>query len=111
NRRITEARDNIGRTVGYTYDANGNLHTVTDPEHHVTTYTYTGSNQLATITDGRNITYLTNTYQDGRIASQTLADPSATYQFAYTVAGAGTITQTDVTDPRGHIERLTFNAD
>jgi hypothetical protein len=33
------------------------------------------------------------------------------YQFAYTVDGSGTITRTVITDPRGHVERLTFNSD
>ena len=33
------------------------------------------------------------------------------YSFAYTTDGGGNITQTDVTDPRGHVERLAFNAD
>src|SRR6266699_119198 len=35
--------------------------------------------------------------------------PSATYQLAYAVDGSGNVTQTDVTDPRGTIKRLTFN--
>jgi YD repeat-containing protein len=108
--RITQATDNIGRVVAYTYDANGNLATVTDPENGVTTYTYDASNRLATIKDGRNIVYLTNQYQNGRVATQTQADPSSTTTFNYTVDGAGNVTQTDITDPRGHVERLTFNA-
>jgi YD repeat-containing protein len=107
--RITQAKDNIGRTVAYTY-VNGNLSTVTDPENKVTTYTYDGSNQLATIKDGRDIVYLTNVYTSGRVTQQTLADPGAVYHFAYTVDGAGKITQTDVTNPRGVVERLTFNS-
>ena len=40
---------------------------------------------------------------------QTQAD-STTYQFAYTVNGAGAVTQTDLTDPRGHVRRTTFSA-
>ena len=82
-----------------------------DPENGVTTYTYDAANQLATIRDARNLVYLTNVYTNGRVSRQTLADPAATYQFAYTVDGSGNITQTDITDPRGHIERLAFNAD
>ena len=101
NDRITEAKDNIGRTVRYGYDANGNLSTVTDPENNVTTYTFTAANQLATIKDGRGIVFLTNQYADGRVVEQTLADPSARYQYAYTLDAAGNITGADVTDPRG----------
>jgi RHS repeat-associated protein len=108
--RVSQVADNIGRSVSYTYDANGNLSTVTDPEQHVTTYTYDGSNALATIKDGRNIVYLTNQYTNGLLTRQTLADPNAVYQFAYTVDGSGAITQTDITNPRGYVERLTFNS-
>ncbi len=108
---VTQVTDNIGRTVSYTYNGNGNLTSVTDAENNVTTYTYDAGNRLATIKDGRNIVYLTNTYQNGRITQQTLADPLAVYQFAYTLDGAGKITQTDITNPRGYIERLMFNAD
>jgi YD repeat-containing protein len=114
--RITQVKDNIGRTVGYTYDANGNLETVTDPATKVTTYTYDQYHRMRTIKDGRQITYLTNTYvvanptqTDGRVASQVLADPQASYQFAYTTDLSGNITRTDVTDPKGHVERLLFN--
>jgi RHS repeat-associated protein len=108
--QITQATDNIGRVVAYTYDASGNLATVTDPENGVTTYTYDASNLLATIKDGRNIVYLTNQYVNGRVSSQTQADPSSATTFSYTLDGSGNVTQTDITDPRGHVERLTFNA-
>jgi RHS repeat-associated protein len=108
--QVTQATDNIGRVVAYTYDANGNLSTVTDPASGVTTYTYDASNNLATIKDGRNIVYLTNQYQNGRVSSQTLADPSSTTTLSYTVDGSGNITQTTITDPLGHVEQLTFNA-
>jgi RHS repeat-associated protein len=112
NNRITQAADNIGRTVVYTYDPNGsgNLLTVTDPESNVTTYTYDTSHRLLTIKDGRQIVYLTNVYTNGRVTQQTLADPNATYAFNYTVDGSGNVTQTDITDPRSHIERLAFNS-
>jgi YD repeat-containing protein len=48
---------------------------------------------------------------DGRVASQVLADPQASYQFAYTTDLSGNITRTDITDPKGHVERLLFNSD
>jgi RHS repeat-associated protein len=109
--RVTQATDNIGRTVRYAYDAAGNLADVTDAENHVTAYTWTASNQLATITDPRNITFLRNTYTNGRVSAQSSGDGTATTQFAYTVGGSGNIVQTDITDPRGNRESLLFNSD
>lgn len=108
--RITQATDHTGRTVTYAYSS-GKLVSVTDPDSKVTTYSYDANNRLATITDGRSITYLTNTYTNGRVSTQALAHTGATYQFAYTLDGSGKITQTDITDPRGSVERLQFNAD
>jgi RHS repeat-associated protein len=110
NNRITQVKDNSGRTVTYAY-TNGNLTSVTDPENNVTTYGYDASNRLTTVRDARNTTYVTNTYSSGRVSVQTLADPTYTFQYAYTTNGSGAVTQTDVTDPRGYVERLTFNAD
>ena len=108
--RVYQAKDNTGRTVTYTYDTSGNLSTVTDPLSNVTTYTYDASNRMLTIRDGRNIVYLTNAYTSGRVTTQTLAESGQTYQFAYTVDGSNNITQTDVTDPRGTVKRLSLNS-
>lgn len=108
--RITSAVDNIGRTVGYVYDAQGRLSTVTDPNGGVTTYTWDSSNRMHTIVDARGITFLTNTYDaNDRLTNQVSADGTS-YQFAYTLDGNGKVTETDVTDPRGYVRKVTFNA-
>lgn len=107
--RITQATDNIGRTVTYTYQS-GRLWKVTDAAGGVTEYTYDSSHRMLTIKDPRGITYLTNTYNsNGRVATQTLAD-GGMYEFDYTLDGSGNVTQTDVTNPRGFVRRVTFNA-
>ncbi|MCP1456107.1 RHS repeat-associated core domain-containing protein [Pseudomonas kilonensis] len=110
--RITQANDNMGRTVSYTYDSNGNLWTVTDANGGVETYTYDSSHQMLTITRPNGNVLLSNSYDaNGRVSQQTLGSGSpvaGTYQFAYTLSGSQ-VTQTDVTDPRGNIERLAFN--
>src|SRR5439155_17334401 len=75
----------------------------------VTEYTYDAADRLRTIKDPRSIVYLTIEYDDGgRVIKQTQADAS-TFQFAYTLDGSGQIVQTDVTDPRGFVRRVTFN--
>jgi RHS repeat-associated protein len=111
---VLQIRDNLGRTVSYAYDASYRLQTVTDAGGGVTTYSYHPQGApyalIQTITDARNILYLTNGWdlQKRRITSQTQAD-GTTFQFAYTVDGTGKITQTDMTDPRGTVRRVTFN--
>jgi RHS repeat-associated protein len=108
--RITQAKDNAGRTVNYTYDAGGRLWKVTDPAGGVTEYTYDSANRMLTLKDARGIVFLTNEYDTaGRVTKQTQADDS-TYQFVYTLDPNGKITQTDVTDPRGNVRRVTFNS-
>jgi RHS repeat-associated protein len=108
--RITQAKDNIGRTVGYQYDGSGRVWKVTDARGGVTEYTYDIAHRLLTIKDPRSITYLTNEYDvNGRVDRQTQAD-SGVYDYAYTLNGS-LVTQTDVTNPRGYVRRLTFNGD
>jgi YD repeat-containing protein len=103
--------------VRYTYyvGSNGRLSRVTDPAGGVTTYTYGEYAQsyywnegMLSITDARGITYLQNQYDtNGRVAKQILAD-GGTYTFAYTLAGQ-TVTQTNVTDPRGNVTIYRMN--
>lgn len=110
NDRVTQAKDNIGRTVNYTYDTSGRLWKVMNPVGGVTEYTYDTAHRMLTVKDARGIVFLTNTYDpNGRVSKQTQADGS-TYLFAYTLDPGGRITQTDVTNPRGIVRRLTFNA-
>ena len=109
---ITQIKDNIGRTVSYEYGENNHLTKVTDPAGGVTEYTYTPGQtvgQLLTVKDARSITWLTNTYDaNNRVSRQTFIDGTF-YDFAYTLDGNGKVTQTDVTNPRGYVRRLTFN--
>lgn len=107
--RIVQALDNIGRTVGYAYDPSGRLSTVTDANGGVTTYAWDSSNRVHSIADARGVTFITNTYDaNDRLTNQLLADGSS-YQFAYTLDGNGKVTETDVTDPRGYVRKVTFN--
>jgi RHS repeat-associated protein len=109
--RITRAEDNSGRAVTYDYtapDATGKLWKVHDAAGGITEYGYDANGRLRTIKDAKLISYLTVDYDaSGRVQTQTQAD-STTFQFAYTVV-SGKVTQTDVTDPRSFIRRVTFN--
>ncbi|HZM83370.1 MAG TPA: RHS repeat-associated core domain-containing protein [Candidatus Limnocylindrales bacterium] len=108
--RVTSVTDDAGRTVSYTYDATGHLATVTDATGGLTTYTYDTAGRLASIRDPRDIVYLTNTYDvNGRVATQTAADGTR-FQFAYTLDAAGKVIETLLTDPRGNVRRVGFNA-
>ncbi len=108
--RITQISDNTGRIVRYTYDVDGRLATVTDPAGGVTQYTYDAAHRMLTLTDARGIVFLRNEYDAaGRVSRQTQAD-GTTFQFTYTTDANGKITQTDVTDPRGFMRRVTLNA-
>lgn len=108
--RITQARANSGRMLTYTYDAGGRLARVTDPTGGVTAYTYDASYRLLTIQDARGIVFLSNEYDTaGKVIKQTQGD-GTTYQFTYTPNGGGKATQTEVTDPRGNVRQVTFNA-
>jgi YD repeat-containing protein len=105
---VSQVRDNLGRTVTYGYNG-GTLQTVTDAAGGVTEYTW-ASNRITSIKDPRTIVFLTNEYDaQSRVTKQTQADETF-HQFAYTVDGQGKVTQTDVTDPKGNVRRVTFNA-
>jgi RHS repeat-associated protein len=107
--RVTRATDNSGRHYDYTYDTGGRLATVTDPLNGVRQYTYDANNQMLTIQDPRQLTFVTNHYDtSGRIIQQDMVD-GGIWHFTYTEDGNGNITQTDVTNPRGFIDRYTYN--
>jgi RHS repeat-associated protein len=107
--RVASVTDPLGRVVQYAYDAQGNLSTVTDPAGGVTRYTYDASHRILTITDPRNITFLTNAYdENGRVVQQIQADGTA-WRFAYTLTGSA-VTQTSVTDAGGNATTYRFDS-
>jgi RHS repeat-associated protein len=109
-KRITSATDNTGRRVGYTYDAHGHLATATGPTGAVSSYTYDSAGRMATAKDARGVVYLTNTYDaNNRVSKQVLGD-GGTYQFTYVTDAADHLTETRLTDQRGTVRRVTYNA-
>lgn len=109
--RITQAQDSAGRTTSYTYNAAGYLATATDANGGVTTYSYDDNGDMVSFQDPRGIVYIQNQYDsNGMVIQQNEAD-GGIFTFAYTVDSYGNVTQTDVTDPRGYVEQVNFDAD
>ena len=107
---VSQAVDQSGRTVNYTYSAAKQLTDVQDVDGNHTVYTWNPSavDQITAIKDPRQNTYLQNTYDaNDRVHVQTT--PSGTFQFDYTVDGNNNVTQTDVTNPDGNVTRYVMN--
>ncbi len=79
--RITQAVDNSGQMVKYEYNSAGDLIKVTDPLGRVTRYTY-GTEGMTSVIDARGHTLISNEYEFGRVAKQTLGGVGA-YHFSY----------------------------
>jgi len=113
NYNLTQVQDGFGRTVQYSYDSNNCLTQVTDANGGVWKYGYqpgyNGPCFMTTITNPRNITYLTNTYDSSaRVIQQVHAD-GGTYKFNYITDPLSNVIETDMTDPRGNVRKVTFN--
>jgi RHS repeat-associated protein len=108
--RITQLKDILGRIWTYAYNAAGYLQKATYPDGTFEEYTYDTVGRMLTVKDRRGNNMVTNEYDaNGRVSKQTLAD-GGIFTFAYTLDANGKVTQTDITDPRGTIERKQFNA-
>jgi RHS repeat-associated protein len=114
----TATIDPLGNTVRRSYDARGNLLSITDPDGNTTRYSYDAANNPLSMTDplGNTTSYtydnrgrvLTVTAPDGRTTSTSYddrgnllrsVDPAGgIYLFAYDATG----NLTGVTDPRGN---------
>lgn len=78
-----------GQTVGYTYDNNGNVLTITYPGNKTVRYTYYRNNWLKTVTDWNNKTTTYTYYRDGRLKTETLPNGVVT-TYSYNTAGQNT---------------------
>jgi RHS repeat-associated protein len=116
--RITQATDIAGRVFTYDYTtactANGSpqgyLCKVTDPDNRTEEYKYDALGRMTEIKDKRGNTVVTNTYDaNSRVIRQDYPG-SVFVTYAYTVDGSGKVTQTDMTDARSVVTRMSFNA-
>ncbi|OWK44010.1 Ig-like domain repeat protein [Fimbriiglobus ruber] len=124
----------VSSTATYTYDAAGNLSTMTDGVGDVTTYVYDGENRLVSTTDPDHNTTSTTYTPDGQVAGTTDANGIVT-TYAYNTQGLvtqvvgnadgataadrrTTLTAYDadgdptaVTDPLGNVTRTYYDVD
>ncbi|MFM0341279.1 RHS repeat-associated core domain-containing protein [Paraburkholderia fungorum] len=106
---IARVSDSLNRQVSYTYDSQDRLTQVSDAGGGVWKYGWDSKSRLVTVTDPEGNVQVANAYDDNdRMVAQKLADGS-TFGFAYTVVN-GKVTQTEVTDRRGSIRRVEFDA-
>ena len=107
--RIIRATDNAGQTVKYRYDSSGRLEQAIDPEGRTTRYAYDSAGDMTSVTDARGDVLIANTYEAGKVKTQTLGE-RGTYSFAYHEgSGAGT-NSTQLVDPDGHEKVVYWNA-
>ena len=95
-------------TTTYTYDAQDNLLSTTDPLGHTTSYTYNATRQVLTTKDARNQT-TTNTYDPkGNLLTTTDAANNVT---TYTYDARGNVlTQTVTVDGTPQVTRYEYDA-
>ncbi|WP_194714285.1 RHS repeat-associated core domain-containing protein [Noviherbaspirillum soli] len=106
--RISRILDIAGRAWTYAYE-DGMLSSITFPDQSTERYSYDSKRRMVSVTDRRGNTMVRNEYDaSNRVTRQTLADGSI-YTFAYSSDAAGRISQTDVTDPRNLVRRVTFH--
>jgi RHS repeat-associated protein len=107
--RITQIKDIAGRAWNYEYSVAGYLSKAIYPDGLFELYTYDTAGRMLTLTDRKGNAMVTNEYDaNGRVSKQTMSD-GAIYQFAYTLDVGGAVMQTDVTDPRGNVRRVTYH--
>lgn len=113
NGDINSITDGLGHTMQMSYDPTGNLLTVTDPLGHATRFTYDSINDLTTSTDPSGVT---TTYQfdaSGNLLSASTPDSSrgnapAVTSYSYGDGHPGDVTA--VTDPNGHTTTISYNS-
>jgi RHS repeat-associated protein len=87
---VTKSVDDIlgnddDRQVGYSYDASGNLTTLTYPDGALVEYSYDAVNRLTQVAQGSDVTTYTY-FSDGRLATLTLPN-AITATYGYDAAG------------------------
>ena len=107
---MTLAEDSAGRSVSYSYNAAGQLASVTDANGGVTSYAYDSSGRMVSFTTPNGNVHVTNQYDsNNRVTEQTLPD-GGIYNFAYELNSNGNVAATTMIDPRGSSCSMAFNS-
>src|SRR5208282_25730 len=109
--QITQAADNAGRTVNYTYDSGGRLTSVQDANGNTSTFTYSSTSgfggDMVSATDADGNLGTIGYDSSGRLSS---LSGNLGYSFSYTMSN-GDISSVTITDPRGFVRSVSFNGD
>jgi len=112
---IAEIQDSRGRTVRYGYDNRNRLISVAYPSGEIYSYEYDDQQHLLTFSVAPDAktpprTMLRNTYDRGRLSSQTLADGTV-YRYSYYPPGAQEPKLAYVVAPDGQTFKVAMDAD
>ena len=107
--RLAAITDFTGRLVSFKYDQNDNLVAITRPATPqfpsglTKSFTYDNAHDLLSITDANGQTFVANQYDgQGRVIRQTLGGADILFNYG--------VNTTSVTDRKGFVEKLTFDA-
>ncbi len=103
---LTQVTDALSRTTAYTYDSNGNVASMTDPENNTTAFEYdTTYSRLTKITDAMSPANIT-TFSYPSLTQTTITDPLAKVTtIAYNAQGQ----PTSITDPLSHATTFEYD--
>ncbi|MFA7060099.1 MAG: hypothetical protein WC156_04700, partial [Pedobacter sp.] len=105
--KITSAVGPGGKTITYTYNANGNLETAKNEENEAITYQYDADRRLNNVIDPRGNAVFHASFDDyNRATGQTLGN-SASYTKSFNLAGR----MSTVTDPKNVSYTQTYDTD
>ena len=104
---ISSIQDSRGRQAEYKYDRKNRLVCATYPSGEIFSYTYDNTQHLLTFSVATNASItprliLTNTYEHGRVTSQTLADGTV-FEYRYTPQSGAEARLTLVSTPEGKV--------
>ncbi|MFO0729836.1 MAG: RHS repeat-associated core domain-containing protein [Nitrospiraceae bacterium] len=105
---LTQVTDALGRTTAYTYDSNGNVASITDPENNTTSFQYEPTySRLTQITDAMMPANITTFAYNDVARTTTITNPlNKQTVIQYNTAGR----PTSITDPLSHATTFEYDS-